>query len=84
MVDSMKKLFAKFDKNISIDELDEEIQKLVENFPERMSILVRCRMTSKHIVAILEENPDLSSVERLEWDLEKMKDKIATWGVTIN
>ena len=80
----MKKLFAKFDKNISIDELDEQIQKLVENFPDRMSILVRCRMTSKHIVAILEENPDLSSVERLEWDLEKMKDKIATWGVTIN
>ena len=80
----MKKLFAKFDKNISINELDEKIQKLVENFPDRMSILVRCRMTSKHIVAILEENPDLSSVERLEWDLEKMKDKIATWGVTIN
>ena len=84
MVDSMKKLFAKFDKNISINELDEQIQKLVENFPDRMSILVRCRMTSKHIVAILEENPDLSSVERLEWDLEKIKDKIATWGVTIN
>ena len=80
----MKKLVAKFDKNISIDEPDEQIQKLVENFPDRMSILVRCRMTSKHIVAILEENPDLSSVERLEWDLEKMKDKIATWGVTIN
>ena len=80
----MKKLIAKFDKNISIDELDEQIQKLVENFPEQMSILVRCRITSKHIVAILKENPDLSSVERLEWDLEKMKDKIATWGVTIN
>ena len=80
----MKKLIAKFDKNISINELDEQIQKLVENFPDRMSILVRCRMTSKHIVAILEENPDLSSVERLEWDLEKIKDKIATWGITIN
>ena len=80
----MKKLFAKFDKNISINELDEQIQKLVENFPDRMSILVRCRMTSKHIVAILEENPDLSLVERLEWDLEKIKDKIVTWGVTIN
>ena len=80
----MKKLIAKFDKNISINELDEQIQKLVENFPDRMSILVRCRMTSKHIFAILEENPDLSSVERLEWDLEKIKDKIATWGVTIN
>ena len=80
----MKKLFAKFDKNISINELDEQIQKLVENFPDRMSILVQCRMNSKHIVAILEENPDLSSVERLEWDLEKMKDKIATLGITIN
>ena len=41
-------------------------------------------MTSKHIVAIFEENPDLSSAERLVWDLEKMKDKIATLGITIN
>ena len=80
----MKKLVAKFDKNISMDKLDEQIQKLVDNFPDHMSILVECRMTSKHIVAILEENPDLSSVERLEWDLEKMKDKIATLGITIN
>ena len=80
----MKKLVAKFDKNISIDELDEQIQELVENFPDRMSILVRCRMTSKHIVAILEENPDLSSAERLVWDLEKIKDKIETLGRTVN
>ena len=80
----MKKLIAKFDKNINMDKFDEQIQKLVQNFPDRMSVLVQCRMNSKHIVAILEENPDLSSVERLEWDLEKMKDKIATWGITIN
>ena len=80
----MKKLIAKFDKNISMDKLDEQIQKLVENFPDRMSVLVQCKMTSKHIIAILEENPDLSSVERLVWDLEKMKDKIATLGITIN
>ena len=80
----MKKLVAKFDKNISMDKLDEQIQKLVDNFPDHMSILVECRMTSKHIVAILKENPDLSSAVRLVWDLEKMKDKIATWGVTIN
>ena len=53
----MKKLVAKFDKNISIDKLDEQIQKLVQNFPDRMSVLVQCRMNSKHIVAILEENP---------------------------
>ena len=41
-------------------------------------------MNSKHIVAILEENPDLSSAERLVWDLEKIKDKIATLGRTVN
>ena len=80
----MKKLIAKFDKRISVSKLDEQIQKLVENFPDRMSILVRCRMTSKHIVAILEENPDLSSVDRWVWDLEELKDKIETLGKTIN
>ena len=80
----MKKLVAKFDKNISIDKLDEQIQKLVQNFPDRMSVLVQCRMTSKHIIAILEENPDLSSIERLVWDLEKIKDKIETLGRTVN
>ena len=66
----MKKLIAKFDKNISMDKLDEQIQKLVENFPDRMSVLVQCRMNSKHVVAILEENPDQSSVERWVWDLK--------------
>ena len=80
----MKKLVAKFDKKISIDKLDEQIQKLVQNFPDRMSVLVQCRMTSKHIVAILKENPDLSSAERLVWDLEKIKDKIETLGRTVN
>ena len=80
----MKKLVAKFDKNISMDKLEEQIQKLVENFPDRMSVLVQCRMNSKHIVAILEENPDLSSAERLVWDLEKIMDKIETLGRTVN
>ena len=80
----MKKLVVKFDKNINMDKLDEQIQKLVENFPDRMSVLVQCRMNSKHIVAILEENPDLSSAERLVWDLEKIKDKIETLGRTVN
>lgn len=80
----MKKLVAKFDKNISMDKLDEQIQKLVQNFPDRMSVLVQCRMNSKHIVAILEENPDQSSAERLVWDLEKIMDKIETLGRTVN
>ena len=80
----MKKLVAKFDKNISIDKLDEQIQKLVQNFPDRMSVLVQCRMTSKHMVAILEENPDQSSVDQWVWDLEELKDKIEILGKTIN
>ena len=80
----MKKLIAKFDKTIRLSEFDEQVQKLVHNFPEHMSVRIKCRMNSKHIVAILEENPDLSSAERLVWDLEKIKDKIATWGITIN
>ena len=80
----MKKLIAKFDNTIRLTEFDEQIQKLVQNFPDRMSVLVQCRMNSKHIVAILEENPDLSSAERLVWDLEKIKDKIETLGRTVN
>ena len=80
----MKKLVAKFDKNINMDKLDEQIQKLVENFPDRMSVIVQCRMNSKHIVAILEENPDLSSAERLVWDLKELEDNIETLGETIN
>ena len=80
----MKKLVAKFNKNISMDKLDEQIQKLVQNFPDQVSVLVQCRMTSKHIVAILKENPDLSSAERLVWDLEKIMDKIETLGRTVN
>ena len=68
----MKKLIAKFDKTLRLSEFDEQVQKLVHNFPEHMSVRIKCRMNSKHVVAILEENPDLSSVERLEWDLEKI------------
>ena len=80
----MKKLIAKFDKTLRLAEFDEQIQKLVQNFPDQMSVLVQCRMNSKHIVAILEENPDLSSAERLVWDLEKIMDKIETLGRTVN
>ena len=80
----MKKLIAKFDKGISVSKLDEQIQKLVQNFPENMSVLIKCRMTSKHMVAILEENPDQNSVERWVWDFSGLEDKIETLGETIN
>jgi len=66
----MKKLIAKFDKRISVSKLDEQIQKLVQNFPEHMSVRVKCRTSSKHVVAILGENPDKSSVERWVLDID--------------
>ena len=66
----MKKLIAKFDNTIRLTEFDEQIQKLVQNFPEHMSVRVKCRTSSKHVVAILEENPDKSSAERWVLDLK--------------
>ena len=66
----MKKLIAKFDNTIRLTEFDEQIQKLVQNFPEHMSVRVKCRMNSKHVVAILGENPDKSSVERWVLDID--------------
>ena len=66
----MKKLIAKFDKTLRLSEFDEQVQKLVHNFPEHMSVRIKCRMNSKHVVAILEENPDKSSVERWVLDID--------------
>ena len=80
----MKKLIAKFDKSIRLSEFDEQIQELVQNFPVYMSVRVKCRMNSKHVVAIFEENPDQSSVERWVWDLKELGDNIETLGKTVN
>ena len=80
----MKKLIAKFDNTIRLTEFDKQIQKLVQNFPEHMSVLIKCSMNSKHVVTILEENPDQNSVERWVWDFSGLEDKIETLGETIN
>ena len=82
----MKKLIAKFDKTLRLSEFDEQVQKLVHNFPEHMSVRIKCRMNSKHVVAILEENPDTSSVERWVWvwNLKELEDKTETSGETVN
>ena len=66
----MKKLIAKFDNTIRLSEFDEQIQKLVQNFPEHMSVRIKCRTSSKYVVAILGENPDKSSVERWVMDID--------------
>ena len=66
----MKKLIAKLDITLRLSVFYEQVQKLVHNFPEHMSVRIKCRMNSKHVVAILEENPDQSSAERWVWDLK--------------
>ena len=66
----MNKLIVKFDNTTRLSEFDEQIQKLVENFPEHMSVRIKCRTSSKHVVAILGENPDKSSVERWVLDID--------------
>ena len=66
----MKKLIAKFDNTIRLTEFDEQIQKLAHSFPEHMSVRIKCRTSSKHVVAILGENPDKSSVERWVLDID--------------
>ena len=66
----MKRLIVKFDNTIRLTEFDEQIQKLVQNFPEHMSIRIKCRTSSKHVVAILGENPDKSSAERWVLDID--------------
>ena len=80
----MKKLIAKFDKTLRLSEFDEQVQKLVHNFPEHMSVRIKCRMNSKHVVAILEENPDKSSIERWVWNFNGLGDNIEALGKTIN
>ena len=49
----MKKLLAYFDKNISLDEFDKQIPKLVNNFPKSTQILISLK---QNVVKQLENN----------------------------
>ena len=63
----MLELRAKFNKNTSIREFDNQIPKLVDNFPKNKKILISLKQTKNNILAILKENPNPTSNKRWEW-----------------
>ena len=66
----MKKLLAYFDKRISLQEFDNQIPKLIDNFPKDISILIKVRIKKDFIEVKLSENPNKKSIKRWEWDLK--------------
>lgn len=66
----MKQLKAYFDKKTSVQEFDNQIPKLVENFPSYISVLIKLRIKEDYIEATLTENPNKNTKERWEWDLD--------------
>ena len=67
----MNKLTVKFDKKISLKEFDKQIPKLVENFPSKISLLIKVRIKMDCIFATLKENPNKNATDRWEWDLQE-------------
>ena len=65
----MIELKVKFDKKTSLREFDKKISKLVDNFPQEISVLIKVIVQKDFIEAILSENPNKRTVERWEWDL---------------
>ncbi len=66
----MKKLLAYLDKRISLQEFDNQIPKLIDNFPKDISILIKVRIKKDFIEVKLSENPNKKSIKRWEWDLK--------------
>ena len=71
LLDNMNELTVKFDKKISLKEFDKQIPKLVENFPSKISLLIKVRIKMDCIFATLKENPNKNATDRWEWDLQE-------------
>ena len=65
----MNELKLRFDKKITLSEFDKQIPKLVDYFPNDISVLIKVRVKANYIEATLTENPNKNSLERWEWDL---------------
>ena len=63
----MKKLIAKFNKKIPLQKFDNQIIKLVDNFPKDKKILISLKETKDYFIAKLKENPNPKSNKRWEW-----------------
>ena len=66
----MKELKLKFDRQISIQQFDNQISKLINNFPKYISVLIKLKTKKDFIEVKLSENPNKKSIKRWEWDLE--------------
>ena len=66
----MKELKVKFGRQISIQQFDNQISKLIDNFPKNISVLIKLKTKKDFIEVKLSENPDKKSIKRWEWDLE--------------
>lgn len=65
----MKKLIAEFDKDITLFNFDDKIDKLVETFPKNISIMIKVETLKDKSVATLWPNPDINSNERKVWQV---------------
>ena len=65
----MNELKLRFDKKITLSEFDKQIPKLVDYFPNDISVLIKVRVKADYIEATLTENSNKNSIERWEWDL---------------
>ncbi|WP_440928784.1 hypothetical protein [Candidatus Pelagibacter sp.] len=63
----MLELEVKFNRKISIREFDNQIIKLVNNFPKDKKILINLKETKDYFIAIFKENPNPTTNKRWEW-----------------
>ncbi|WP_440634909.1 hypothetical protein [Candidatus Pelagibacter sp. HIMB1746] len=63
----MLELEVKFNRKISIKEFDNQIIKLVNNFPKDKKILISLKDTKDYFIAIFKENPNTTTNKRWEW-----------------
>ena len=81
----MNELKLRFDKKITLSEFDKQIPRLVDYFPNDISVLIKVRVKDYYIEVALIENPNKNSLERWEWDLNNnLHSNLEDYFQTIN
>ena len=68
----MIELKIRLDKKISLKEFDKQTPRLVDYFPNDISVLIKVRVKEDYIEVTLTENPNKNAIERWEWDLNNL------------
>ena len=58
-----------FDKNMTLFNFDNKIDKFVETFPKEISVLIKVKNLKNKSLAILSPNPDQNVIERKVWKI---------------